>query len=86
MSSSPLHVVVIGGGIGGLCLAQGLKQAGVSVAVYERDRDRTDRLAGYRIHINPAAACVPAARALGGLRRHRRPTVRWLRLAHRALG
>lgn len=66
MSSSPFHVVVIGGGIGGLCLAQGLKQAGVRVAVYERDRDRTDRLAGYRIHINPAGsralhACLPPA-------------------------
>src|SRR5262245_49962333 len=40
----PLHVLVIGGGIGGLCLAQGLRRAqvlrhaNVSVAVYERDR------------------------------------------------
>src|SRR5712672_1856044 len=63
-STSPLHVVVIGGGIGGLCLAQGLKQAGVSVAVYERDRTLTDRLQGYRVHINPAGsralhACLP---------------------------
>lgn len=33
----PLHVLVIGGGIGGLCLAQGLKKSGMSVAVYERD-------------------------------------------------
>ena len=32
-----LHVVIVGGGIGGLCLAQGLKRAGVSFAVYERD-------------------------------------------------
>jgi 2-polyprenyl-6-methoxyphenol hydroxylase-like FAD-dependent oxidoreductase len=31
-----LHVIVVGGGIGGLCLAQGLRRAGVSVAVYER--------------------------------------------------
>ncbi|MGH3779082.1 MAG: FAD-dependent oxidoreductase, partial [Pseudonocardiaceae bacterium] len=59
-----LHVIVIGGGIGGLCLAQGLRRAGVSVAVYERDRSRTDRLEGYRIHINPAGsralnACLP---------------------------
>jgi len=37
-SLAPLHVIVIGGGIGGLCLAQGLKRAGMSVAVYERDR------------------------------------------------
>jgi flavin-dependent dehydrogenase len=54
--STPLHVLVIGGGIGGLCLAQGLRQAGVSVAVYERDRTRADWLQGYRIHINPAGS------------------------------
>jgi 2-polyprenyl-6-methoxyphenol hydroxylase-like FAD-dependent oxidoreductase len=53
MSATPLHLVIVGGGIGGLCLAQGLKKAGLSVAVYERDRARTDRLQGYRIHINP---------------------------------
>jgi len=60
----PFHVLVIGGGIGGLCLAQGLKQAGVSVAVYERDRTPTDRLQGYRVHISPGGsralhACLP---------------------------
>lgn len=64
MSTTPFHVLIIGGGIGGLCLAQGLKKAGVSVAVYERDRTRTDRLQGYRIHINPDGsralhACLP---------------------------
>jgi salicylate hydroxylase len=64
-SAPPLHVVVIGGGIGGLTLAQGLKQSGVSVAVYERDRTRTDRVQGYRVHINPTGSralheCLPA--------------------------
>jgi 2-polyprenyl-6-methoxyphenol hydroxylase-like FAD-dependent oxidoreductase len=59
------HVLIIGGGIGGPCLAQGLKKAGVSVAVYERDRTRTERLQGYRIHIDPNGsralhACLPA--------------------------
>ena len=59
-----LHVVIIGGGIGGLTLAQGLKKSGVSVAVYERDRTRTDRVQGYRVHINPAGSlalreCLP---------------------------
>ncbi|HEX4165073.1 MAG TPA: FAD-dependent monooxygenase [Bryobacteraceae bacterium] len=58
------HVLVIGGGIGGLCLAQGLKKTGISVAVYERDRTRTDRLQGYRIHIDPEGSralhhCLP---------------------------
>jgi 2-polyprenyl-6-methoxyphenol hydroxylase-like FAD-dependent oxidoreductase len=60
----PLHVLVIGGGIGGLALAQGLKKNGVSVAVYERDRTPTDRVQGYRVHINPTGShalheCLP---------------------------
>jgi 2-polyprenyl-6-methoxyphenol hydroxylase-like FAD-dependent oxidoreductase len=66
MSAPDLHVVVAGGGIGGLCLAQGLRKAGVSVAVYERDHSRGDRLDRYRLHISPAGsralhACLPAA-------------------------
>lgn len=44
--TEPWHVIVVGAGIGGLCLAQGLRRAGVSVAVYERNRSRTDRLEG----------------------------------------
>lgn len=59
-----LHVLVIGGGIGGLCLAQGLRRAGVRVTVFERTRARTDWLQGYRIHINPQGSralhdCLP---------------------------
>jgi cation diffusion facilitator CzcD-associated flavoprotein CzcO len=38
------RVVVIGAGTGGLCLAQGLKRVGIPVAIYERDRTRTDGL------------------------------------------
>jgi 2-polyprenyl-6-methoxyphenol hydroxylase-like FAD-dependent oxidoreductase len=56
--------VVVGGGIGGLALAQGLRRAGVGVAVFERDRTPTDRMQGYRVHINRAGsralhACLP---------------------------
>ncbi len=59
------HVIVIGGGIGGLTLAQGLRKAGIGVAVYERDRTPADRVQGYRVHINPTGsralhACLPA--------------------------
>jgi len=59
-----LHVVIVGAGIGGLTLAQGLKKAGVSVAVYERDRAPTERAQGYRVHINPTGSvalheCLP---------------------------
>ncbi|MFI6295864.1 FAD-dependent oxidoreductase [Nonomuraea sp. NPDC050790] len=58
------HVAIIGGGIGGLCLAQGLRKAGVQVTVYERDRTPADRLRGYRVHIDPHGAralrdCLP---------------------------
>ncbi|WP_394616702.1 FAD-dependent oxidoreductase [Lentzea sp. JNUCC 0626] len=61
-----MRIAVIGGGIGGLCLAHGLRKAGVDVAVYERELSRTDRLQGYRVHINPDGAaalreCLPAA-------------------------
>jgi len=64
MSRTPFHVLIAGGGLGGLCLAQGLKKAGVSVAVYERDRTPSDRLQGYRIHIEPQGSralheCLP---------------------------
>ncbi|WP_433248863.1 FAD-dependent oxidoreductase [Streptosporangium sp. CA-135522] len=60
----PFHVLVIGGGIGGLTFAQGLRKSGVSVALYERDRAKGDRLQGYRIHITPKGCralhdCLP---------------------------
>lgn len=60
------RVLIIGAGTGGLCLAQGLKQAGVDVSVFERDRTPTDRLQGYRLHISSSGAramehCLPAA-------------------------
>lgn len=66
MSAAPLHVLIIGAGTGGLCLAHGLKRAGISVAVYERDRARTDGLHGYRVGIDPDGsralhACLPPA-------------------------
>jgi 2-polyprenyl-6-methoxyphenol hydroxylase-like FAD-dependent oxidoreductase len=52
MSQSNVRVLVIGGGLGGLCLAQGLHKAGISVAVYERDSEPSARTQGYRIHID----------------------------------
>jgi 2-polyprenyl-6-methoxyphenol hydroxylase-like FAD-dependent oxidoreductase len=51
-----MRVLVIGGGIGGLALAQGLRRAGVDVAVHERDQGVGSRWEGYRIHINPVGA------------------------------
>lgn len=62
----PLSVLVVGGGIGGLCLAHGLVRAGIEVQVAERTQARTDWVQGYRIHIDPDGsralhACLPAA-------------------------
>lgn len=51
MPSPEYRVIIIGGGITGLCLAQGLKKAGIEVVLYERDRTRTDRLQGYRLSL-----------------------------------
>jgi len=61
-----MRVLVIGGGIGGLCLAHGLRGAGIDIEVYERTRVRSDWLQGYRIHLNPNGCralhrCLPAA-------------------------
>jgi salicylate hydroxylase len=47
------HIIIIGGGLGGLTLAQGLKKNGISCAVYEKDKSKSDRLQGYRIVITP---------------------------------
>jgi 2-polyprenyl-6-methoxyphenol hydroxylase-like FAD-dependent oxidoreductase len=61
-----MKVIVIGGGIGGLALAQGLRLAGVEVSVHERDAGPGSRWEGYRLHINPVGAralhgCLPPA-------------------------
>jgi 2-polyprenyl-6-methoxyphenol hydroxylase-like FAD-dependent oxidoreductase len=65
MATSSPHVIVIGAGTGGMCLAHGLRRAGISVAVYERDRTRRDGLHGYRVGIGPTGnralrECLPA--------------------------
>src|SRR5215831_5169064 len=52
MYRSGFSVRIIGAGTGGLCLAQGLKQDGVDVEVYERDHAPFDRLQGYRLSIS----------------------------------
>jgi 2-polyprenyl-6-methoxyphenol hydroxylase-like FAD-dependent oxidoreductase len=58
-----MRVLISGGGLGGLCLAQGLRKAGHSVAVFERDADLSRKL-GYRLHMNgdgggALQACLP---------------------------
>jgi 2-polyprenyl-6-methoxyphenol hydroxylase-like FAD-dependent oxidoreductase len=59
-----LRVAVVGGGLGGLCLAQGLLRAGADVTVYERDVSLAVRRQGYRLHMDSRAGlaleqCLP---------------------------
>ena len=64
MKKQHLQVIIIGGGIGGLCLAQGLKKAGIGFEIYERNRDNDSWLEGYRINIHSVGShalhqCLP---------------------------
>ncbi len=47
-----LKVLIAGAGLGGLCLAQMLRQHDVEVEVFERDTSLWDRPQGYRLHID----------------------------------
>ena len=59
---TPFHIMIIGGGLGGLCLAQGLTRSGIGVTVYERSARIRDQ--GYRISLKETGAralreCLP---------------------------
>lgn len=59
-----MRVAVIGAGLGGLCLAQGLRGADIDVDVYERDPAITARFQGYRLVLSPVGyealrGCLP---------------------------
>lgn len=47
-----MHVTIIGAGLGGLCLAQGLRKLGISFDVFEKDVAIYSRAQGYRIRLN----------------------------------
>src|SRR4051812_35417439 len=62
-----MRVIVVGAGLGGLTLAQGLRRAGIDVAVYERD-DALGRAQGVSLHVDDRGtralrACLPSAHA-----------------------
>src|SRR4051794_30489299 len=46
-----MHVLIAGGGLSGLCLAHGLRRAGHTADVFERDPDHARRT-GYMLHMN----------------------------------
>jgi 2-polyprenyl-6-methoxyphenol hydroxylase-like FAD-dependent oxidoreductase len=59
-----MHVLIAGGGLSGLCLAQGLLREGHTCEVFERDADLS-RKAGYLLHVNADGGealrrCLPA--------------------------
>jgi 2-polyprenyl-6-methoxyphenol hydroxylase-like FAD-dependent oxidoreductase len=65
-SFAPEHVrvAIIGGGIGGLTLAQGLRKHRIEARVFERARARTDYVQGFRLAIRDRglralAYCLP---------------------------
>ena len=49
---SELKIVVVGAGLGGLCLAQALRRRNIPVEVFERDETPWDRPQGYRLHLD----------------------------------
>ena len=51
VTQGPLHVLIAGGGLSGLCLAQGLIKDGHTCEVFERDADLS-RKRGYYLHMN----------------------------------
>jgi 2-polyprenyl-6-methoxyphenol hydroxylase-like FAD-dependent oxidoreductase len=49
---SRLKVLVVGAGLGGLCLAHRLRRADIDVQIFERDASPWERPQGYRLHLD----------------------------------
>ena len=64
MTNKPLHVLIAGGGLSGLALAQGLIKDGHTCELFERDADDSRKI-GYYLHMNADGGealrrCLPA--------------------------
>ncbi|WP_419486933.1 FAD-dependent oxidoreductase [Chryseobacterium bernardetii] len=46
------RIAIIGAGLGGLCLTQGLKKNGINCTIFEKDSAANIRTQGYRIRVN----------------------------------
>ena len=63
-TTEPLHVLIAGGGLSGLALAQGLIKDGHTCELFERDADDSRKI-GYYLHMNADGGealrrCLPA--------------------------
>ncbi|KAJ0107189.1 FAD/NAD(P)-binding domain-containing protein [Diaporthe amygdali] len=61
-----MRVLIIGGGLGGLCLANGLCKSDIEILVFEKQLSPEEGLSGYGIHINGPGrialqSCLPRA-------------------------
>ncbi|KJZ73754.1 hypothetical protein HIM_06872 [Hirsutella minnesotensis 3608] len=56
MTSPPQDILIIGGGLAGLCFAQGLTKAGIPFRIFERDASASWRPQGYRLRLNGEGA------------------------------
>src|SRR3984885_3011104 len=79
--SERLHVLIAGGGLSGLALAQGLIKDGHTCQVFERDADDSRKI-GYYLHMNAdgGEAPLPAGRPVRAVRADLTPDLRAARI------